>query len=224
MRLNLKILAICVAFLGAAPTHAQMVEHNDPIFRIEIYPLEQGEVHYSYKQLKASKALKLLPEIADLDGERLLQQEGASIEFSKLAYIVNKPVGFFSSTQILSESWLEILFGEKFTKKSDDVFKSKNDQLKIYFDSDDLSSIQSSRSIHAVSQSKKLDPISLSASSTVIFQTKNWTQIDNYISLTASKSIVVSYKIKLINKDLQQSKKRSDFLEEIKSRLIKAYP
>lgn len=224
MSINSKILAICVALLGAAPTHAQMIERSDPFFRVESYPLEQGEIHYSFKQLDAAKALKLIPDIADLDGERLLQKEGAIVEVSKLAYVVNKPVGFFSSTQILNVEWLKVIFGEEYLKKSENVFKNQNNQLKIYFDSDDLSSIQSSRSIHAVTQSKKLDPISLSAFSTVIFQAKDWTQIDNHISLTAKKTIVVSYRIKLINSLEDKAKKRSDFLEEIKSRLIKAYP
>jgi len=202
-----------------------MTERRDPLFRVEPDLLEKGEVHFSFYQLKASTIQKKLPEFVELDGARFLEKEGATVQLTKVAYIVNKPAGFFSSTQMTDAAWLKtILGGEVKNLKDDNYDTQSHGKMRVYFDSDDLSSVQSSRFVHAVTQSKKLDPITLSGFSTVVMHSGDSVEIHNHVPYSPKKTLIVSYQLSVVKKDVEAKKQRRDFIKETEARLVRAYP
>ncbi len=202
-----------------------MTERRDPVFKVEPDLLEKGEVHFSFYQLKASTIQKKLPEFVELDGARFLDKEGATLQLTKLAYIVNKPAGFFSSTQMTDAAWLQTLLGGPVKSLTEDNYETKaRGKLRVYFDSDDLSNVQSSRFVHAVSQSKKLDPITLSGFSTVVMHSADSVEIHNHVPFSPLKTLVVSYQLSVVKKNVDAKKQRLDFIKETEARLVRAYP
>lgn len=209
----------------AATVSAQMTERRDPLFRVEPDLLEKGEVHFSFYQLKASTIQKKLPEFVELDGARFLDLEGATLQLTKVAYLVNKPAGFFSSTQLTDAAWLKTLLGSEVTSLKGDNYETKSrGKMRVYFDSDDLSTVQSSRFVHAVTQSKKLDPITLSGFSTVVMHSADSVEIHNHVPYSPKKTLIVSYQLSVVKKDVEAKKQRLDFIKETEARLVRAYP
>lgn len=208
----------------AQAVSAKMTDKRDPLFRIEPDLLERGEVHYSFYQLPATTVQKKIPEYVDLDGLKLLEREGVTVQVVKLAYAVNKPAGFFSSTQVTDPTWVEKLLGHKVTPIAEGHFQIPGDKFHVYYDSDDMTSVKNSRIVHAVTQSKKLDPISLSGFSTVIFHSSDMLQVDNHVPLSSKKTLVVSYQLAVVKKELEAKEQRANFLKETRARLARAYP
>ena len=209
----------------AATVSAQMTERRDPVFKVEPDLLEKGEVHFSFYQLKGSTIQKKLPEFVELDGARFLEKEGVTLQLTKLAYIVNKPAGFFSSTQMTDAAWLQTLMGGPLKRLTEDNYETKaRGKMRVYFDSDDLSTVQSSRFVHAVSQSKKLDPITLSGFSTVVMHSADSVEIHNHVPFSPLKTLVVSYQLSVVKKNVEAKKQRLDFIKETEARLVRAYP
>lgn len=209
----------------AATVSAQMTERKDPAFKVEPDLLEKGQVHFSFYQLKASTIQKKLPDMVELDGARFLEKEGATVQLTKLAYLVDKPAGFFSSTQMTDAKWLQTLLGSSVSLIKDDNYQTKSrGKMRVYFDSDDLSTVQNSRFVHAVTQSKKLDPIALSGFSTVVMHSQDAVEIQNHIPFSPKKTLIVSYQLSVVKKDGNAEKQRLDFIKETEARLVRAYP
>jgi len=123
-----------------------------------------------------------------------------------------------------SPEWLQKILGMTLEKKVEDVFSSSEGDIKIYVDSDDLSSVKNSAFIHAVTQSKKLDTLSLSASSTVVYHGPEWMQIDNYIPYSPKKTMVISYRLEIVQKTESKKAQRLEFIKNLEARLSQAYP
>jgi hypothetical protein len=174
--------------------------------------------------LPATTVQKKLPEFVDLDGLKLLDREGATVQVVKLAYVVNKPAGFFSATQVTDPAWVETLLGHRVKQITEGHYQIPGDKFHVYYDSDDLTSVKNSRIVHAVTQSKKLDPISLSGFSTVVLHNSDMLQVDNHVPLSPKKTLVVSYQIAVVKKDISSKAQRANFLKEIRARLARAYP
>lgn len=216
------LLSLCLSYASA--TQARTVDRKDPLFRIEADLLDFGELHLAYHQIQARDLGKLYPELLDLDGAKLHKNRSANISIAKTSYIVNKPAGFFSSVQMSSPEWLQKILGLKLEKKMEDVFSSAQGDIKIYVDSDDLSSVKNSAFIHAVTQSKKLDTLSLSASSTVVYHGPEWMQIDNYIPYSPKRTLVISYRLEIVQKTESKKAQRLEFIKDLEARLSRAYP
>ena len=222
----LRLFFFVFALLAASSVSARMTERTDPAFRVETDLLEKGQVHYAHRQLAASEVLKSYPEYIELDGARFFEREGASVEISKLAYVVNRPAGFFSSTQTTDPAWLQKLLGGTVSRLKEDHYDSQAlGKFRVYFDSDDLSTLQNTRFVHAVTQSKKLDPIALSGFSTVIIHAADYVQIDNHVPLTPSKTLIVSYQLAVVRKDQQKARDpQQEFLRRQREKLVRAFP
>jgi len=220
-----RTLLLFILTLPLAPSvSAQMTERRDPVFRIETDLLEKGEVHYSFHQVKAQQIQKHLPEFVELDGAKLFEREGATFELAKVAYVVNKPAGFFSSTQMTDATWLATLLGKSVRLVKEDHFEVDSiGKMRVYFDSDDLSSVQNSRFVHSVTQSKKLDPIALSGFSTVVLHSQDHVEIHNHVPFSPLKTLVISYHISVVKKS-DVKKQRLAFIKETEARLSRAYP
>lgn len=219
---SILLLGLCLSY--ASGTEARTVDRQDPLFRIEADLLDFGELHFAYHQIQAKDMAKLYPEVVELDGAKLRKNSAANLAISKTSYIVNKPAGFFSSVQMSSPEWLQKILGLKLEKKSEDVFTSPEGELKVYVDSDDLSSVKNSAFIHAVTQSKKLDTLSLSASSTVVYHGTEWMQIDNYIPYSPKRTLVISYRLEIVQKTESRKAQRLEFIKDLEARLSRAYP
>jgi hypothetical protein len=219
---SILLLSLCLSY--AKGTEARTVDRKDPLFRIEADLLDFGELHFAYHQIGAKDLAKLYPELVDLDGAKLRKNRSANVAISKTSYIVNKPAGFFSSVQMSSPEWLQKILGMTLEKKVEDVFSSSEGDIKIYVDSDDLSSVKNSAFIHAVTQSKKLDTLSLSASSTVVYHGPEWMQIDNYIPYSPKKTMVISYRLEIVQKTESKKAQRLEFIKNLEARLSQAYP
>ncbi len=216
------LLTLCLSY--ASGTEARTVDRKDPLFRIEADLLDFGELHFAYHQIQAKDLSKYYPEFVDLDGAKLRKNSHSPIAISKSSYIVNKPAGFFSSVQMSSAEWLQKILGMRLEKKEEDVFSSSQGEIKIYVDSDDLSSVKNSAFIHAVTQSKKLDTLSLSASSTVVYHGPEWMQIDNYIPYSPKRTMVISYRLEIKQKTESKKAQRLEFIKDLEARLSRAYP
>ncbi len=204
---------------------AELVERKDPLFRIEADLLEQGQVHYSFHQIKATTIQKKLPEFVELDGAKLLEREGATIQIVKMAYVVDKAVGYFSAEHLSEPAWLKKVFNAEVTKnENEQLHVPGRGKLKIYVDSDDISSIKHSRFVHAVTQSKKLDPISLSSFSTLVRHLDHSVHIANHISLSPRKTLIVSYELSVVKKAKDTNKERLSFVKEAEAMLARTYP
>jgi hypothetical protein len=208
----------------AQAVSAKMTDRRDPLFRIEPDLLERGDVHYSFYQLPATTVQKKLPEFVDLDGLKLLEREGVTVQVVKLAYVVNKPAGFFSATQVTDPNWVETLLGHKVTQITEGHYQVPGDKFHVYYDSDDMTSVKNSRIVHAVTQSKKLDPIASSGFSTVILHNSDMLQVDNHVPLSSKKTLVVSYQLSVVKKSDETKAQRANFLKETRARLARAYP
>lgn len=204
---------------------ATMSERRDTVFKIETDLLEQGEVHYFFRQLPADMIQKKLTDFVELDAARLLEKEGATIQVSKLAYVVNKPAGFFSAEQTADAAWLTKLLGVSAKQLKEGVYQVEElGQLKVLFDSDDLSTVRNSRFVHAVTQSRKLDPIALSGFSTVVFHTENSVQLDNHVSLSPKKTLVITYQLRVVKNETDAKAAKEQFIKQIEAKLVRAYP
>lgn len=219
---SILLLSLCLSY--ASGTKARTVDRKDPLYRIEADLLDFGELHFAYHQIAARDLAKLYPELLDLDGAKLRMNPTANLSISKTSYIVNKPAGFFSSVQMLSPQWLQKILGMTLDKKAEDVFSSRTGDIKIYVDSDDLSSVKNSAFIHAVTQSKKLDTLSFSASSTVVYHGHEWMQIENYIPYSPKRTMVISYRLEVVQKTGSKKAQRLEFIKNLEARLSQAYP
>lgn len=219
---SLILLSLCLSY--ATGTEARTVDRKDPLYRIEADQLDFGELHLAYHQLKTQDLRSFYPEFVDLDGSKLRLKKNQILSISKVSYIVNKPAGFFSSTQMSSPEWLQKVLGIKLEKTIEDVFSSSQGDIKIYVDSDDLSSVKNSAFIHAVTQSKKLDTLSLSASSTVVYHAPQWTQIENFIPYSPKRTLVISYRLEIMENKKNRKMQRLEFIKDLEARLSRAYP
>lgn len=219
---SLILLSLCLSYTTG--TEARTVDRKDPLYRIEADQLDFGELHIAYHQLQAQDLHTIYPEFVDLDGSKLRLEKNQTLSLSKISYIVNKPAGFFTSVQMSSPKWLQKVLGLKLEKKIDDVFTSSQGDIKVYVDSDDLSSVKNSAFIHAVTQSKKLDTLSLSASSTVIYHAPKWTQIENFIPYSPKRTLVISYRLEIVENNKNKKTQRLEFIKDLEARLSRAYP
>ena len=219
---SLILLSFCLSY--ASGSEARTVDRKDPLYRIEADQLDFGELHLAYHQVQSQDLSRLYPEFVDLDGSKLRLKKNETFAIAKVSYIVNKPAGFFSSTQMSSPEWLKKVLGLPLQKNQENVFTSSQGDIKIYVDSDDLSSVKNSAFIHAVTQSKKLDTLSLSASSTVVYHAPTWMQIENFIPYSPKRTLVISYRLEIVKNNKSKKMQRLEFIKDLEARLSRSYP
>lgn len=231
MKSALKIVLILIVnFIYAHPLYAKSVEQKEFNFKVQSEALLKGGVHYSFNLVTPKKFLENFPEAYDLDTLATLQEKKVRIMLTKTIYIVNKPVGFFDHENMKEERFLSHLMGEQKVKKTakDSVIVSVPGEtahtykLKTYFDSDDISTLPSSRIIQAVTTARKLDVISQSASSIVLREYSDFskysvggTSVHSYIPLKEGKTLVISYHLMAVKKNFAiENVLKSGFLKE----------
>lgn len=208
--MNIKKL-VSIYFLNlliSVPTYATAVEEKDIKFMPPTEALMKGQVHLAMKLISPSKINESYPDFFYLDSMGFSQEPNIKLVISKSAYVVNKPAGFFDHINTGSERFISSTLGEQKVKKiSENYFKitvpgsaSHSYVMKTYFDSDDISTLPNSKVIRAVTQARKLDVISQSASSTTFRELSQFSkysvgavQVSTFIPLKENKTLILSY-------------------------------
>ncbi len=214
------------------PVYAELVEQQKSFFDVKVDALLKGDIHYSLNIGSAQELLDKAPDLQDLDSVGLLKDTDSKIIFSKTAYIVKKPVSFFDHKQVMDPAYLShTMVGKKVERKNDNTFKVKDSGLmpssytmKLYYDSDDVSTLQQKRANQIVTNSKRLDVIAQSAHSSLYKEMDKFSKyysnafsITHHIPLTDSKTLVITYKVTAVKKFFAIEKiLRPQFLNEIK--------
>jgi hypothetical protein len=235
------LCAFALNLLISVPTYALAVEQKDIKFMADTKSLMKGDVYYALETLSPQKFHKKYPDLNDLDSLSILQEPNVKMVISKSAFIVEKPVGFFDHLNTTDEKFIDHVLGsQKIKKTSDNHFKvtvpgetGYSYKLATYFDSDDISTLPNSKIVRAVTQARKLDVISQSASSTTYRELTHFSkyfvggiQVSSYIPLKENKTLVLNYSLVAVKKHyaLKDVLKRSLKLEaQSQKDLINSY-
>lgn len=241
--MDLKKFFGIIAFnlLISLPTFATAIEKKDLKFMPEIEPLMKGEVHYAVDVVLPDKINEKYPDFFYLDSLGFSQEAGINLVIAKSAYIVDKPAGFFDHETTSNEKFMKHIMGEQIVKKiSDGNFRvvvpgdgGYSYQVKTFYDSDDISTLPNSKVIRAVTQAKKLDVISGSASSILFRELTKFSKysvggvvVNSYIPMKENKTLVLSYSMTAVKKYYALPKVlKKSFREESESQkaLINSY-
>jgi hypothetical protein len=228
----LKLLSI-VTLLQAAPSYAETKLQKQLNFEVDTKALYAGELHFSLAIISPESLSEKYTDLAELDSLSLVHHDNIKMVLMKSAYIVNKPVGFFDHQTMIDEKFLNHVMGEQKVKKlGENLFQisvpgegAHQYDMRSYFDSDDISTLPNSRVIRAVTQAKKLDVISGSASS-IIFKeltqyskySKGGIQVSSFIPLKENKTLVLSYSLNAVRKPYAMKKTlRENYAREIEA-------
>lgn len=210
-----KLLSVFVLnLLISVPTYATGVEQKNIKFMPSTETLMRGDVHVSFELLSVKKLKKKYPDLVALDSLGFTKEREIKVLVAKSAYVVNKPAGFFDHLNPGDEKFLSHIMGEQRVEKiKENDFRlvvpgaSQAYSMKTYFDSDDISTLPNSKVIRAVTQARKLDVISQSATSTIFREFSNFThssvggvQVSTYVPLKENKTLILSYTLNGIKK------------------------
>lgn len=209
------LCAFALNLLISVPTYALAVEQKDIKFMADTESLMKGDVYYALDTLSPKKFNKKYPDLHDLDSLAILQEPNVKMVISKSAFIVEKPVGFFDHLNTTDEKFIDHVLGQQKIKKiSENNFKVSvpgetgyNYNMQTFFDSDDISTLPNSKVVRAVTQARKLDVISQSASSTTYRELTKFSkyfvggiQVSSYIPLKENKTLVLNYSLVAVKK------------------------
>jgi len=234
-------IVFVINLLISSPTFARAVEKKDVHFEVDTTSLMKGEVHYALDVVSVAKLSQKYGEFYGLDSMAFIQEPKIKVVVSKSAYIVSRPVGFFDQENMVSESFISHYMGEQKVKKlpnSDYKItvpgkEGYSYKMKTYFDSDEVSTLPNSKVVRAVTQIKKLDVISQSASSTIFREYRDFSkysvggaQVSTIIPLKENKTLVITYSLTAVKKFYAlKDLIKSNFKDEAESqmKLIESY-
>lgn len=227
--------------LISSPTYATAVMEKDIKFMPSTEALMKGEVHYALEVVSPDKLDEKYPDLFYLDSLSFSHDPSVKIVIAKSAYIVDKPAGFFDHLTVSDQSFLAHTMGDQQVKKlGENSFKisvpgegAHTYQIKSYFDSDDISTLPNSKVIRAVTQARKLDVISQSASAMIFREMTKYSkysvgsvQVSAFIPLKENKTLVLSYTMTGVKKFYALEKVlKNSFKEESEAqqKLINSY-
>jgi hypothetical protein len=193
---------------------AAVTEKPTLAFPVDPLALATEEVQLFSVVLAAGQLAVEFPEAAVLDARRFARM-GGKVGLAKAAYVVKRSVGFFSDQQFENQEWLKALGwsgGE------------------VFVDSDDLSNVQDARVIHAMSQTKKLDPVSGGAFSTVTIIKKDAQGAPadlvffNHMPVSGSQTLVVLYRLRRLEAGKTAQDWKADLMKEVPTLRAKTQP
>lgn len=188
------LLSILISYSCAAVS-----EKSSLAFNVDPRTLIEGEIQQFSALLPAENLEMEYPETEKLDALRL-HKAGGKIGLAKNVFLVNRSVGFFSDQQFEDKAWLTRLGLA---------------DAKVFVDSDDLSNVQDYRIIHAMSETKKLDPASAGAFSSVAVVRKDELVLFNYMPLSGHLTLVVSYRLKRFPTNVSLAQWRKELQTEV---------
>lgn len=204
----MKITAILITLFIQFNTYAAAVKQKQLNFQVRGEELLKGDVHYSFMLSSKEKLAGFFPDFLELDTTGISKPKNAELLVSKVAYVVNKPTGFFDNTKAVDEKYLGHVMGEqKITKLEETIFtvqipggNPQSYKMRTHFDSDDISSTKNSRAIRAITGAKSLDIQIKGASSIIVKEMWDYSKgsygaihVTAYITITEGKTLVIDY-------------------------------
>lgn len=220
------ILITTINLIVCSPTYAAAIEQKGMDFQINTNDLMKGNTHYRIETLGPREFATKYPLIFELDSLSLASEADVKIVVEKSVSIVDKPVGFFEEQQMTDEKYLSHVLGDQKVKKiSPDTFSIKDHdvqyKMRIFFDADDVSTLPNSKVIRAVTAAKKLDVIAQSASTIMFTEKTNFSKriegeiaVSSFIAMKENKTLVITYKLIGLGKEVDGKRLRQDFLKE----------
>lgn len=198
------ILSLLITNFSSIELMAQPLEQKNLIFNFDANSLKKSDISYSMKLLTPEKLKERYPQLVSLDASGLLENKESKVLVSKFVYIVNKPASFFNYHQMVDVNFIKHQYNErKISAIDENSFKSDTQdkfRLDVYYDSDDINYTKKSLVVNAITESKKIDPLSIGSSASVFrhftypesLVSEN-SSLTNYVSISASKTLVIEY-------------------------------
>lgn len=204
----MKFVIFLICLVTHSSTYATAVEQKELNFRVNGEELLKGDVYYSVDLLRKNQLEDFLPAFLELDTSGFTKPKRAMLLVSKAAYVVNRPVGFFDHKKASDLRYLRHLLGEQtLTELSENTFKvtipgstPTTYKLRTHFDSDDISTSTNSRSIRAITGSKRMDIQVQGASSIIVREMWDFSRgslggihVTAFVTLKEEKTLVIDY-------------------------------
>lgn len=222
------ILTLALSSIFSQSIYADVVKEKKLNFKVKAESLK-SDIHYSFAQGVAEELQTNLPEIAKLDSLGFLSNRNSSVIVSKVAYVVEKPIGFFDHENLVDEKLVSKLLGDqKIKKTSPDTFvvvipgkKLVTYKLRVFIDSDDVSTLPQAKVTESVTAFKKLDVISQSAPAISFremseFSSYAWGSVvvSSYIPLKENQTLIISYYMTSLKEKGDVKKNEENIKEE----------
>jgi hypothetical protein len=230
---NQAIITLILLFISCISSYADAIDQKKLNFKVDPTTLMNGDIHYSLVTASPSKFTGKYPDFADLDSLNFLHSPNIKIVISKSAYIIKKPAGFFDHQTVGSEAFLAHFLGDqKLSKLNENDYlitvpgkDGYTYKMRTYFDSDDISTLANSKIVRAVTQVKKLDLLSQSASSTIFRDFRDFSkysvggiQISSIIPLKETRTLIITYSITGVKSEFaKKSSLKKSYKEEIQA-------
>jgi hypothetical protein len=234
----MKAILFILFFAFSVPLlYAKNEKQKQLDFAIKTQDLISGDIHYYFSVLPPSRVAKRFPDVLDLDTLSLLREKDVSIILTKSIFVARKPVGFFDDKQLSAPEYIRHLYSRKRVHQiSPAVYTINGNQsfkLKLYFDADDVSTLPGSRVSRAVSGVKKLDVMTLGASTIMVNEFSDFsesilggTTVSSIIPLKENQTLIITYSLwGKRNPVGNRSSLEADFVKELEAqkRLIESF-
>jgi hypothetical protein len=216
-KLSMKFVTLILVFL-ILKVHAEVLEQNKLLFKFDVEQLKKGDVAYFTKCMTSKKFKAKYPQLVALDASGIL--ENKEILVSKAVYVVTKPASFFNYHQMVDQQYLKHLFKERSIASIDEnSFKMEDLRLDLY--SDDINYTKKSAVVNAITESKKLDPLSIGGAAS---QFNHFTSdkkdslsssVINYVSLSPKKTLLIVYSITAMKEKESEDIMKKRFIEDL---------
>ena len=222
------ILTLSLSTLFSTATYAEVVKQKHLNFPVSGEGMGKS-IHYSFAQGSAQDLKKNFPEIARIDSLGVLKQRESNVVVAKTVFIVNKPIGFFDHENLVNEDLIKKQFSDlKVKKTGPHSFKVEvpakdkiSYEMNVYSDSDDVSTLPHFKVTEAITASRKLDVISLSASSVSFREMSKFTSlawggvvVSAYIPLKESKTLIISYYLTSLKNKVDAKSNEKNMVQE----------
>ena len=107
MKKSTSSLLFSLLILLSLPLYAKtadLKEKNQLNFSLKLDELKVGQVYYSFNLSKKDELFKKFPQVESIDFTQTLFEK-ASFLYNKIAYVIDKPIGYFNKKRALSESY-----------------------------------------------------------------------------------------------------------------------
>jgi hypothetical protein len=183
---------------------AETLKQKSLNFKIDAAKIYSGDILFSARLVDQEKFKTRYKKINPLDVQGIRKEKNRKILIIKSAFMVKVAPGFFNQQNLLDTKFIAHLQeGAKVTEVSDDQFKIKSKSIdfikKIYFDSDDITSVGTKKLSLAVKTVKEIDVISQSSFATLVEEDGTSKEggiiIQSFVPLKKDKTLIIRYEL-----------------------------
>jgi hypothetical protein len=225
------VTVLTLSSVFSTATYAEVMKEKSLNFTIKSESFKK-DIHYSFAQGNAKILKQKFPDLAKLDSFGFLKNKSSSVIVAKVAYVVKKPIGFFDHENLVDQNFVSKLLGDqKIERTSPNSFDVKipgpdkvSYKLKIFVDSDDVSTLPRSKVPESVAAFKRLDVISQSAPSISFkemsdFNSYAWgaVSVSSYIPLKEDRTLIITYYLTSLKAKGSKKENEADMVDEFKA-------